>query len=308
MRLAVLTDVHGNAFALEAVLADIRAAAPEALYNLGDTVWGAADPGRAWALQQEFAPPSVRGNTDEFMLSALSDLQPATRLYREFVESQLGGVPPELRHLPVSLSVADGEVLLSHGSPRDPWEYLMLSGGSLATPEELKERLHGTAARVVVVGHSHTELLDTPGMAERRKQFQQAETAHRPPFVLRGDELSSTTFWHGKLLNQRARSWVQYQTEGLASYAVTGMEDTGILQALTFLAAAELVDLGRVLILRGASNYDQQRQGISAAQSLAETKVASYSAYLPTLENLHRVGHRLLERLLREWPAMVLLP
>lgn len=166
MRLAVLTDVHGNAFALEAVLADIRATSPDATYNLGDTVWGAADPGRAWALQQEFAPPSVRGNTDEFMLSELSELQPATRLYREFVESQLGGVPPELRRLPVSLSVADGEVLLSHGSPRDPWEYLMLSGDHhdsqrLATPAELRERLHGAAARVVVVGHSHTELLDT---------------------------------------------------------------------------------------------------------------------------------------------------
>jgi predicted phosphodiesterase len=161
MRLAVLSDVHGNAFALDAVLADIRSASPDAVYNLGDTVWGAADPGRAWALQQESAPPSVRGNTDEFMLAELSDLQPATRLYREFVESQLGGVPAELRRLPVSLSVAGGEVLLSHGSPRDPWEYLMLSGNALATPEELKDRLHGTAAKVVVVGHSHTELLDT---------------------------------------------------------------------------------------------------------------------------------------------------
>ena len=161
MRLAVLSDVHGNAFALDAVLADIRAAAPDALYNLGDTVWGAADPGRAWEMQREFAPPSVRGNTDEFMLSNLAELQPSTRLYREFVEAQLGGVPPELGRLPVSLSVADGEVLLAHGSPRDPWKYLMFSGEVLATPAELRERLHGAAPKVVVVGHSHTELLDT---------------------------------------------------------------------------------------------------------------------------------------------------
>lgn len=60
MRLAVLGDVHGNAFALRAVLDDIRAASPDQVLNLGDTVWGCADPARAWALQQEFAPPSVR--------------------------------------------------------------------------------------------------------------------------------------------------------------------------------------------------------------------------------------------------------
>ncbi|WP_293912044.1 metallophosphoesterase family protein [Deinococcus sp.] len=161
MRLAVLSDVHGNAFALEAVLADIQAAAPDAIYNLGDSVWGAADPGRAWEMQLEHAPPSVRGNTDEFMLSAVAELEPSTRLYREFLEGQLGGVPPELARLPVSLSVANGEVLLSHGSPRDPWEYLMFSGEVLATPAQMRERLHGAAAKVVVVGHSHTELLDT---------------------------------------------------------------------------------------------------------------------------------------------------
>ena len=39
-----------------------------------------------------------------------------------------------------------------------------------------------------------------------------AATAHQPPSVLRGDELAQTTFWHGKLLRERARRWVDYQT------------------------------------------------------------------------------------------------
>lgn len=147
-------------------------------------------------------------------------------------------------------------------------------------------------------------LLDTPSMAARRQQFLPAETAHREPHVLRGDELSSTTFWHGKLLNQRARLWVRYQTEAKGDYVVTGMEDTGILQALTFLANAGLVDLDRVVTLRGTSNFDQQREGITASDSLAETKVASYSAYLPALENLHRVGTRILQVFLTNWPQL----
>ncbi len=46
-----------------------------------------------------------------------------------------------------------------------------------------------------------TELPDTPQMKERRMQYAD-EAAHRAPFVLRGDNLSAATFWHGKLLNQ----------------------------------------------------------------------------------------------------------
>jgi purine nucleoside permease len=72
------------------------------------------------------------------------------------------------------------------------------------------------------------------------------------------------------------------------------MEDSGILQALTFLSRAGRVDFGRVLVVRAASNFDQQRDRISAAESLAETRVASYSAYRPALENAWRVGSLLL--------------
>ncbi len=149
-----------------------------------------------------------------------------------------------------------------------------------------------------------TALLDTPNMTQRRLQFAPTETAHREPHVLLGDELSSSTFWHGRLMAERASRWVSYQTEGRGDYAVSGMEDTGTMQSLTFLARANLVDLNRVLILRGASNFDQQREHITASESLAETKVATYSAYLPALENLHRVGHRILSSLLAVWPQL----
>ena len=147
-----------------------------------------------------------------------------------------------------------------------------------------------------------TSLLDTEKMADRRKQFLPADTAHLPPSVMRGDELATTTFWHGKLLSQRATTWVGYQTEGRGSYAITAMEDAGILQALTMLARDGRVDLSRVLVVRAASNFDQQREGITAAESLMETRVATYSAYLPALENAYRVGSRILHALLAVWP------
>ena len=147
-----------------------------------------------------------------------------------------------------------------------------------------------------------TELPDTPQIKERRQQYEGAN-AHRPPFVLRGDNLSAATFWHGKLLNQWARDWVKYQTNGRATYAICGMEDTGTLQSLTWLAKAKKVDINRVLVLRTASNFDQQRTGITATQSLAETKVSQYSAYLPALENAYRIGHLVVDNLVANWPT-----
>jgi hypothetical protein len=79
------------------VLDDIRAAAPDLILNLGDTVWGAADPAAAWALQAEFAPPSVRGNTDE----RVAGLRDGREGMREWLRSQL---PPDL---PARLSDTD---------------------------------------------------------------------------------------------------------------------------------------------------------------------------------------------------------
>lgn len=165
-RLAILADVHGNAWALEAVLADIAAEAPDAVYNLGDSVWGLADPARAWGRQQQQAPPSVRGNTDE----RVAGLRAGKDAMRSWL---LGQLPPEvpglLAALPTRLSVAGGEVLLAHGTPADPWQALMLTptgqGEQLrpASHRELRQRLGSFAGQVCVVGHTHREMLAVVG-------------------------------------------------------------------------------------------------------------------------------------------------
>ena len=69
----------------------------------------------------------------------------------------------------------------------------------------------------------------------------------------------------------------------------------------TFLAKAGRADRNRVLVLRAASNYDQQRPGIGAAESLAETKIGQYGAYLPALEAAWRVGHVVVGELTSHW-------
>ena len=143
------------------------------------------------------------------------------------------------------------------------------------------------------------KLDDNDAIRARRMLFLQP-AARRAPFVLKGDTISSSTFWHGALMSRWANEWVRYHTGGQGNYVTTAMEDTGTLQSLTWLAAAGRADLRRVLVLRTASNYDQQRPGISAAESLAETKVGSYTAYLPALEAAYRVGSKVVHELLRK--------
>src|SRR5260370_38263960 len=66
------------------------------------------------------------------------------------------------------------------------------------------------------------QLEDTDAMRRRRAQFD-SENARRPPFVLKGDTLSSMTFWHGKLMNQCANDWVKYHTGGGGKNVLTTM-------------------------------------------------------------------------------------
>jgi purine nucleoside permease len=143
-------------------------------------------------------------------------------------------------------------------------------------------------------------LVDTGAMRKERALFE-SPNARRAPFVLRGDTLSSSTFWHGKLLNQWANDWVRYHTGGQGNYVTTAMEDTGTLQSLTFLARAGRVDVNRVLVLRTASDFDQPPPGVSAAESLARTKIGSYTGFLPALEAAWRVGHVVVVELLQNW-------
>jgi purine nucleoside permease len=144
------------------------------------------------------------------------------------------------------------------------------------------------------------ELDDTEAMRNRREQYEEPNT-RRPPFVLKGDTMSSMTFWHGKLLDQWANDWVSYHTGGRGNFVTTAMEDTGTLQSLTFLSKAGRVNLDRVLVLRTASNYDQQRPGASAAESLAETKIGKYGAFMPALEAAWRVGHVVVREITANW-------
>jgi purine nucleoside permease len=145
-----------------------------------------------------------------------------------------------------------------------------------------------------------TPLADSDRLKEIRSQFDGA-AAQKPPFVTMGDEISSSTYWHGKLFDEWAAQWVSYFTGGKGEFTTTAMEDTGTLLSLESLANAGRVDAGRILVLRTVSNFDRQPRGMSAAESLANQRVSKYGAYLPSLEAAYTVGHVVVSELLSHW-------
>ncbi len=149
-----------------------------------------------------------------------------------------------------------------------------------------------------------TPLSDSEPLRRHRALYTGYTVAQKPPFVLKGDNLASMNYWHGKLMNDWAEAWVRYYTGGAGTFATSAMEDTGTLQSLTWLARAGRVDVSRVLVLRTASNFDMQWPGATAAESLSgESLSKGYSAYLPSLEAAYRVGSRVVHELVGGWAA-----
>lgn len=154
MRIAVISDVHGNAFALEAVLKDLHAQSPDLIVNLGDQVHGKANPGRAFELQHGLGATEVLGSAEPFLTQ---DDPTSVWLKSQLSEEAI----QHLLNLPLTLSVLDGEVLLCHGDLQASSGHLLWSWqrGPYLTRgfQDLREHLSGVTARVILSGHTHRE-------------------------------------------------------------------------------------------------------------------------------------------------------
>jgi purine nucleoside permease len=144
-------------------------------------------------------------------------------------------------------------------------------------------------------------LADSESLRNSRGRFTGFPNALKPPFITRGDTLSASTFWHGSKMDEWANEWTRYYTGGKGNYMVSAMEDSGTLQALTFLSQGGRVDLHRVLVLRTVSNYDREAPGTNAAESLKGMIFGNYSAYMPALEAAQIVGDKVVRDIIEHW-------
>ena len=171
MRIGIISDLHGNLPALEAVLADLRPRHLDAIYCLGDLVGYAASPNDVTERTRAEGIPTIMGNYDDGVGFERDDCGCA---YTDPVQKQLGdeslawtrgNVTAEnkafLRSLVKEIRFeADGKrVLLVHGSPRRMNEYLFED-----RPLSSFQRLAAASnADIIVFGHTHrpyTKLVD----------------------------------------------------------------------------------------------------------------------------------------------------
>lgn len=157
MRFAAIADVHGNHFALEAVVADISAQGISDIVNLGDMVSGPLDARRTVEIMMAMGAVCVRGNHDRYVTDyALDDMYPSDRL----AHSQLEPAQMEwLRALPFSTIYRD-EIYLVHATPDDDNTYWMEAVTPegvvhMAAIEDIEEKARGITQSLILCAHTH---------------------------------------------------------------------------------------------------------------------------------------------------------
>ncbi len=154
MRVAMVSDVHANLPALEAVLAEVDAAGVDELWCLGDIVGYGPDPGPCIEIIRDRCAVSLSGNHDLGAIGAvpIDDFNP----YAAEANLWTGSVLSEadrawLGSLPARTARRD--VTLAHGSPREPvWEYVLSEPVALASFECFETQW-------CLVGHSHVPMV-----------------------------------------------------------------------------------------------------------------------------------------------------
>lgn len=153
MKIAVISDVHANLEALQAVLGAIDAAGADACWSLGDAVGYGARPSACLRLLRRHCDHELAGNHDLVAagIESAEGFSRSARIAISWTAQQLAPAErTEIAGWPSAL-VSHG-VGLAHGSMRDPaWEYVV-------DPHTARANLAEQTEQVVLVGHSHLAL------------------------------------------------------------------------------------------------------------------------------------------------------
>jgi predicted phosphodiesterase len=195
MRIAIISDIHGNGIALDAVLADVQRDPVDQIVCLGDAVQGGPQPVQVVARLREIACPVVMGNADAWLLTGQetgNEDIPAERLrkmyaIRDWSLAQLAAADRafiEQFRPTVTIDSGTGRQLLCfHGSPASFDDFIFP-----VTPEEEFQRLLGGYASFILTGgHTHLQQVRrigdsfffNPGSVGLAYSHQQAEDNFR---------------------------------------------------------------------------------------------------------------------------------
>lgn len=164
MKYAILSDIHSNVYALEAVIDDTKRRGCDALINLGDILYGPIRPKDTYDLLMKHDFLTISGNQDRQIYESTSS-EIAQNPTIQFILDDLGNEPINwLKSLPFDLQVTP-DLYLCHGTPSSDLVYLLedVSHGYpvLRPDEEILELLGTQNTKLVCCGHTHIPRLVT---------------------------------------------------------------------------------------------------------------------------------------------------
>jgi predicted phosphodiesterase len=235
-RIAVFSDIHGNCVGLDAMLADVRPAAPDAWLCLGDAIQGGPQPAEVVQRLRDLACPVVMGNADAWLLTGFETAdEGADSLRRQVLNDVrqwslaqlseadrafIGGFAPTVE---LALS-AEASLLGYHGSPRSFDDVILPD----ITQAKLAEYLSGALADVYCGGHTHVQFVRRVGVGPQ-VHFNPgsvgfAYSHHQPEADFRADawaEYALLTVQRGRIALEFRR--VPYEAAAVvAAYANSG--------------------------------------------------------------------------------------
>lgn len=173
MRIAILSDIHGNAVALDAVLADLAGRGPfQEIIVAGDLAWSGPRPREVVDRVRALGAVAIMGNTDAYF-AASSDETPEGKdpgrfeLHLSWMREQLGAERESyLRHLPFSHRIAapgapGNDLLVVHANPRNLEQALMPRASDAELDRLLLEDGAEPSWRALAFGHVHVPYVRT---------------------------------------------------------------------------------------------------------------------------------------------------
>jgi putative phosphoesterase len=155
VRIAIISDIHSNLEALQAVLENIKEKDVEKIFCLGDVVGYGADPNECVALVRKHCETTLLGNHDNAAvdLSLTKSFTTNARIAAEWTSKNLSGESRQfLRSLPFSSKLLD--VMFVHSSPFQPeeWHYVL-------SVIDVVPALRSFAEPICFIGHTHVPLI-----------------------------------------------------------------------------------------------------------------------------------------------------
>ena len=153
MKIAVISDIHGNKDALKAVLEDIKYKSIDKIYNLGDTLYGPLFPLETYEMIKSTDIKSVSGNCDRILLQSSSE-NPTVQYVLDMLTEEHKSW---LMNLPFSIQTVD--FYFCHASPENDELYMLNeitpNAVTLKQTEEIMKLVKDIPQNIIFCGHSH---------------------------------------------------------------------------------------------------------------------------------------------------------